>query len=106
MSDKEYSIIIECSSANLCEVPNLPPSFRGSNSNSMDTMRLLADKVNLNSQMVLSRSVTIVGVEVKHALLELCNGIDQESPLAHIAVRVRQYLWLYCSLYTILIAPS
>lgn len=106
MSDKEYSIIIECSSANLCEVPNLPPSFRGSNSNSMDTMRLLADKVNLNSQMVLSRSVTIVGVEVKHALLELCNGIDQESPLAHIAVRVHQYLLLYCSLYTILIAPS
>uniref|UniRef100_A0A7N0UXF0 PH domain-containing protein n=1 Tax=Kalanchoe fedtschenkoi TaxID=63787 RepID=A0A7N0UXF0_KALFE len=91
MSDKEYNIIIECSSTNLCEVPNLPASFRGSNSDSKDTMRLLADKVNLNSQIVLSRNVTIVGVEVKYALLELCNGIDEESPLAHIAM---EGLWV------------
>ncbi|CAM9004161.1 unnamed protein product [Rhodiola kirilowii] len=89
MSDKEYNIITECLSTNLSEVPNLPPSFRGSDSK--DTMRLLADKVNSNSQIILSRNVTVVGVEVKYALLELCNGIDEESPLAQIAV---ESLWV------------
>ncbi|PKI62681.1 hypothetical protein CRG98_016952, partial [Punica granatum] len=85
MSDKEYNVIRDCLYMNLCEEPRLPPNFRGSSSSSKDTMRLLADKVNLNSQMLLSRTVTIVAVEVSYALLELCNGVDKESPLARIA---------------------
>lgn len=86
MSDKEYDVIINCTYINLNEEPKLPPSFRGSKSGSKDTMRLLADKVNMNSQMLLSQTVTIIAVEVNYALLELCNGILEESPLAHLAV--------------------
>lgn len=86
MSDKEYSIILDCACMNLCEEPRLPPSFRGSTTVSEDTMRLLVDKVNMNSHIFLSRNVTIVGVEVNYALLELCNAIHEESPLAHVAL--------------------
>lgn len=85
MSDKEYKVILDCAYMNLCEETRLPPSFRGRKSGSKDTMRMLVDKVNMSSQMLLSRTVTIVVVVVNHALLELCNGI-QESPLAHIGV--------------------
>ena len=86
MSDKEYKVILDCGLMNLCEEPRLPPSFRGSKSDSKDAMKVLVDKVNMNSQMLLSRTVTIVGVVVDHALLELCNGIQESSPLAQIAV--------------------
>ncbi|PPS16895.1 hypothetical protein GOBAR_AA03703 [Gossypium barbadense] len=91
MSNKEYDVIRDCITMNLNEAPSLPPSFRGSKSGSKDTMRLLVDKVNLNSQMLLSRSVTILAVEVNYALLELCNGIHEESPLARIAL---EGLWV------------
>lgn len=88
MSDKEYDVILNCTYMNLNEAPNLPPSFRGSKSDSSDTMRLLVDKVNLNSQMLLSHSITIMAVEVDYALLELCTGITEESPLAHVVVSI------------------
>ncbi|OMO58553.1 hypothetical protein COLO4_34529 [Corchorus olitorius] len=91
MSNKEYDVILNCTHMNLNETPRLPPSFRGSKSGSKDTMRLLVDKVNMNSQMLLSRSVTIVAVEVNCALLELRNGIHEESPLARIAL---EGLWV------------
>ncbi|XP_059444630.1 uncharacterized protein LOC132176414 [Corylus avellana] len=91
MSDKEYKVILDCGYMNLCEEPRLPPSFRGCKSGSKDTMKMLVDKVNMNSQMLLSRTVTIVAVIVDHALLELCNGIEEESPLARIAV---EGLWV------------
>ncbi|XP_044499300.1 uncharacterized protein LOC123220770 isoform X3 [Mangifera indica] len=91
MSDKEYDVILNCTYMNLNEAPNLPPSFRGSKSDSSDTMRLLVDKVNLNSQMLLSHSITIMAVEVDYALLELCTGIIEESPLAHV---VLEGLWV------------
>ncbi|MFQ6646375.1 hypothetical protein Gotur_019075 [Gossypium turneri] len=91
MSDKEYDVILNCTTMNFNETPNLPPSFRGGKSGSKDTMRLLVDKVNMNSQMLLSRSVTTVAVEVNYALLELCNGIHEESPLARIAL---EGLWV------------
>ena len=88
MSDKEYNVILDCFYMNLSEQPRLPPSFRGSKSSSKDTMRLLADKVNVNSHILLSRTVTIIAVQVDHALLELCNGIQEDSPLAHVAVSI------------------
>ncbi|KAL5782083.1 hypothetical protein ACOSP7_007112 [Xanthoceras sorbifolium] len=91
MSDKEYDVILNCTYMNLNEAPKLPPSFRGNKSGSEDTMRLLVDKVNTNSQMLLSRTVTIIAVEVNYALLELCNGILEQSPLAHIAL---EGLWV------------
>ncbi|KAF5202036.1 Vacuolar protein sorting-associated protein 13c [Thalictrum thalictroides] len=91
MSDKEYSVILDCAYMNINEEPRLPPSFRGNTSAPKDTIRMLADKVNLNSQMFLSRTVTIVAVEVDYALLELCNGIHEESPLAHLAL---EGLWV------------
>lgn len=86
MSNKEYNVILDCAYMNLSEEARLPPSFRGDKSGSNDTMRLLADKVNLNSQIFLSWTVTIVAVEVNYALLELCNCVPEESPLARIAV--------------------
>ncbi|MCH95778.1 calcium-dependent lipid-binding family protein, partial [Trifolium medium] len=76
---------------NLSEQPRLPASFRGGKSGSKDTMKLLVDKVNLNSQILLSQTVTIIAVVVNNALLELCNGTDGESPLAHIAL---EGLWV------------
>ncbi|EPS74076.1 hypothetical protein M569_00677, partial [Genlisea aurea] len=91
MSDKEYNVILECFSRNLCESPNVPPSFRSSQTFAKDTIRLLADKVNMNSQIIFSRTVTIVTVEVDYALLELCNGADKESPLANIVI---EGLWV------------
>ncbi|KAM7278379.1 hypothetical protein ACFE04_005513 [Oxalis oulophora] len=91
MSDKEYNVIVNSITMNLWEAPKLPPSFRGSKSVSKDTMRLLVDKVNTNSQLLLSRTVTIIAVEVDCALLELCNGILEESPLARIAM---EGLWV------------
>ncbi|KAI7994295.1 hypothetical protein LOK49_LG11G00461 [Camellia lanceoleosa] len=71
---------------NLSEQRKLPPSFRGSKYGSKETMRLLADRVNINSQILLSHTVTIIAVEVDHALLELCSGVHEDSPLAHIAM--------------------
>ncbi|PRQ39555.1 putative vacuolar protein sorting-associated protein [Rosa chinensis] len=91
MSDKEYKVILDCAYTNLCEEPKLPPSFRGGISDSKDTIRLLVDKVNMNSQILLSRTVSIVAVVVDHALLELYNGIHVESPFAQIAL---EGLWV------------
>lgn len=88
MSDKEYNVILDCFYMNLCEQPTLPPSFRSNKSSAKDTIKLLADKVNINSQVLLSRTVTIVAVEVDYALLELCYGADKESPLAHVIVSI------------------
>lgn len=84
ISDKEYSIIVDCMCLNLLEEPRIPPSFRGCKSDTKDAIRLLVDKVNTNSQ-VFSQTVTIVAVEVNYALLELCNGVH-ESPLARLEV--------------------
>ena len=84
ISDKEYSIIVDCMCLNLLEEPRIPPSCRGCKSDTKDAIRLLVDKVNTNSQ-VLSQTVTIVAVEVNYALLELCNGVH-ESPLARLEV--------------------
>lgn len=86
MSDKEYSIILDCANMNLSEEPRLPPCFRSHTSNKKDSMRILADKVNLQSQILLSSTVFQLAVEVDYALLELCNRIDEDSPLAQIAV--------------------
>lgn len=91
MSDKEYSIILDCTYMNLCEEPRLPPSFRSKTSQTKDSIRLLADKVNLQSQILLSRTVFVAAVEVNYALLELCNRIDEKSPLAQIAL---EGLWV------------
>uniref|UniRef100_A0A175YPS3 Uncharacterized protein n=1 Tax=Daucus carota subsp. sativus TaxID=79200 RepID=A0A175YPS3_DAUCS len=91
MSDKEYTIILDCISENLKESPNLPPSFRGSKTESKGKIPSVADKVNLYSQSILSRTVTIMAVEIDYALLELCVGIHEESPLAHI---VLERLWV------------
>ncbi|KAJ8767440.1 hypothetical protein K2173_017484 [Erythroxylum novogranatense] len=90
MSNKEYKIIVDCLCMNLCEETKLPPSFRGSKSASKDTMRLLVDKVNMNSQILLSQTVNIVAVEISYALLELCNGVH-ESALALLAL---EGLWV------------
>lgn len=87
ISDKEYDIIVSCTSMNLFEEPKLPPDFRGSSSGPKAKMRLLADKVNLNSQMIMSSTVTILAVDINYALLELRNSVNEESPLAHVAVR-------------------
>lgn len=91
MSDKEYSVILDCVYMNLYELPRLPVSFRGSAHGSKDTMRLLVDKVNMNSQTFLSRNVTILAVKVNYALLELCNGVHEKSPLAQLAL---EGLWV------------
>ncbi|KAG8658937.1 uncharacterized protein LOC110610326 isoform X2 [Manihot esculenta] len=90
MSDKEYNVILNCTSMNLNEEPRLPPSFRGSKDGTGDTMRMLVDKVNMNSQILLSQTVNIMAVDINYALLELCNGI-REAPLAHIAL---EGLWV------------
>ncbi|XP_024982723.1 uncharacterized protein LOC112519038 isoform X5 [Cynara cardunculus var. scolymus] len=86
ISDKEYSIITSCLAMNMGEEPMLPPNFRDTNAGSSETIRLLADKVNMTSQVFLSRSVNILAVQLDYALLELCNGIQEDSPLAHITV--------------------
>ncbi|XP_052204938.1 uncharacterized protein LOC127809843 isoform X2 [Diospyros lotus] len=91
MSNKEYNVIIDCVYMNLSEQPKLPPTFRQSKSISKDTMKLLVDKVNMNGQVLLSRTVTKIEVEVDHALLELCNGVHEDSALAHIAL---EGLWV------------
>jgi vacuolar protein sorting-associated protein 13A/C len=91
MSDKEYDIIVSCTSMNLFEEPKLPPDFRGSSSGPKAKMRLLADKVNLNSQMIMSRTVTILAVDINYALLELRNSVNEESSLAHVAL---EGLWV------------
>ncbi|KAL1372338.1 hypothetical protein AAHE18_01G196400 [Arachis hypogaea] len=91
MSDKEYKVILDCTCWNLREPPRLPASFRGGSSDSKDTIKLLVDKVNTNSQQLLSQTVTIMAVVVNHALLELCNGTGGESPLAHVAI---EGLWV------------
>lgn len=88
LSDKEYKVILDCTYMNLSEEPRLPPSFRGGKSYSKDTIRLLVDKVNMNGQLLLSQTVTVVAVVVNHALLELYYCTDEESPLAHIAVSI------------------
>ncbi|GAB2300237.1 hypothetical protein Dimus_034275 [Dionaea muscipula] len=89
--DKEYNIILNCAYTNLNEEPRLPPSFRSGKSGSADTMKLLVDKVNTNSQIFLSRTVSIVAVEVSYALLELCTGVHEISTLAHICL---EGLWV------------
>lgn len=94
MTSKEYKVILDCAYMNLFEEPRLPPSFRGGKPGSKDTMRLFVDKVNMNSQILLSRTVTISTVVVDHALLELYNGVHDESPLAHIAVSVSFFFFL------------
>lgn len=86
MYAKEYRVILDSLYMNLSEEPRLPPSFRGGNSGSKDTIRLLVDKVNMNSHLLLSRTVTILAVFIDHALLELCNGTEEASPLAHVIV--------------------
>ena len=88
MTSKEYKVILDCSYMNLCEEPRLPPSFRGDKPGSMDAVRLLVDKVNINSQILLSRTVTIFTVAIENALFEMYNGIHDDSPLAHVAVSV------------------
>lgn len=98
MSDKEYNVILNCLNMNLSEQPTLPPSFRSGNSSAKDTIKLLADKVNMNSQVLLSRTVTIVAVEIDYALLELCYGTDKESPLAHVIVSIVVILFsIFCA---------
>ncbi|KAH7682946.1 Vacuolar protein sorting-associated protein 13 [Dioscorea alata] len=91
MSDKEYKVILDCAYMNLSEQPNLPPSFRGNIVGMKDSIRMIADKVNLNSQIALSRTVAVMAVEVNYALLELCNSRDEQSPLAQIAL---EGLWV------------
>ncbi|CAN4121397.1 unnamed protein product [Withania somnifera] len=91
MSDKEYNVILDCFYMNFSENPTLPPSFRNSASTSKDTIKLLADKVNVNSQILLSRTVTIMAVEVGYALLELWNDAHEGSCLAHVAL---EDLWV------------
>ncbi|CAH9120434.1 unnamed protein product [Cuscuta epithymum] len=91
MSDKEYNVILDCLYVNFSEPPILPPPFRSNKSTSKDTIRLLADKVNLNSQILLSRTVTIMAVEVGYALLDLCNGVHEESHLARVSL---EGLWV------------
>ncbi|RAL47445.1 hypothetical protein DM860_013410 [Cuscuta australis] len=91
MSDKEYNVILDSLYVNFSEEPKLPPPFRSNKSASKDTIRLLADRVNMNSQILLSRTVTIMSVEVGYALLDLCNGVHEESHLAHIAL---EGLWV------------
>nr|GEV02157.1 vacuolar protein sorting-associated protein 62 [Tanacetum cinerariifolium] len=86
VSDKEYSVISSCVISNLSEEPNLPPNFRDTSSGSTDTIRMLADKVNMTSQVFLSRSVNIMSVQLDYALLELCNGVQEDSPLANITL--------------------
>lgn len=86
VSDKEYSVITSCVTTNLSEEPNLPPNFRDTSSGSTDTIRMLADKVNMTSQVFLSRSVNIMSVQLDYALLELCNGVQEDSPLANITL--------------------
>ncbi|KAG5388182.1 hypothetical protein IGI04_029723 [Brassica rapa subsp. trilocularis] len=91
MSDKEYDIIVSCTTMNLFEEPKLPPDFRGNSSGPKDQMRLLVDKVNLNSQTIMSRTVTILAVDINYALLELRNSVSEESPLAHVEL---EGLWV------------
>ena len=90
MSDKDYNVILNCAYTNLNEEPRLPPSFRATKSDSQDTMKMLVDRVNANSQKILSRTVSIFSVEINYALLELCNGIHEESTLAHISVSIQR----------------
>ncbi|CAN7131404.1 unnamed protein product [Brassica rapa subsp. narinosa] len=91
MSDKEYDIIVSCTTMNLFEEPKLPPDFRGNSPGPKDQMRLLVDKVNLNSQTIMSRTVTILAVDINYALLELRNSVSEESPLAHVEL---EGLWV------------
>ncbi|XP_071939359.1 uncharacterized protein [Coffea arabica] len=91
MSHKEYNVILDCFYMNLNEQPRLPPSFRGHKSASKDTIRLLADKVNMNGQVILSRTVTIIAVKVDYALMEVYHGLLEELPLAHVAL---EGLWV------------
>ncbi|KAI3684030.1 hypothetical protein L1987_84552 [Smallanthus sonchifolius] len=86
VSDKEYSVITSCVTLNLSEEAKLPPNFRDTNSGSTDTIRMLADKVNMTSQVFLSRTVNIMAVQLDYALLELCNGIQEDLPLANITL--------------------
>ena len=88
MSDKEYNVITSCISTNLSETPNLPPSFRENVNRTKDSIRVLADKVNLNNHLLLSRTVVIMTVNIQYVLLELRNGPDAGSPLAELAVSI------------------
>uniref|UniRef100_A0A0E0JZX1 Uncharacterized protein n=1 Tax=Oryza punctata TaxID=4537 RepID=A0A0E0JZX1_ORYPU len=90
MKVQEYNVITSCFSTNLSEVPNLPPSFRDNVNRTKDSIRLLADKVNINNHLLLSRTVVVMTVDVQYALFELRNGPDAESPLAEL---VLEGLW-------------
>lgn len=91
MSDREYNVLATCIPMNLSEPPTLPPSFRGGGSGTKESMRLLADKVNPYGQMLLASTVIVIAVEVHYALLELCTGLDEESPLAQISVSTARF---------------
>lgn len=91
MSNEEYNVILDCFYMNMNEQPRPPPSFRGQKSASKDTIRMIADRVNMSSQVLLSRTVTIISVHVNYALLELHHGLVEESTLAHIAL---EGLWV------------
>ena len=102
MSDKEYSIILDCAFMNISEEPRIPPSFRCNTSQTIESIRMLAVKVNQHSQNFLSHTVFVAAVEVNYALLELCNRIDEESPLAHIVVSVSTlHLHLFCHVHVL-----
>ncbi|CAI9272275.1 unnamed protein product [Lactuca saligna] len=51
--DKEYGIITNYLAMNLGEQPNLPPPFCDINSHNSDTIRILADQVNMTSEVFL-----------------------------------------------------
>ncbi|XP_035834787.1 uncharacterized protein LOC110887015 isoform X3 [Helianthus annuus] len=94
VSDKEYSAITSCLTMNMAEQPNLPPNFREINSDSADAIRMLTDKVHMTSQVFMSRTVNIMAVHLNYALLELCNGTQEDySPLANITL---EGMWFSC----------
>lgn len=86
MSDNEYSIIVDCAYTNIAEEPKIPPSFRINDLPSKDSIRTIVDKVSVNSQALISGTVALVSVDIQHALLDLCNGLEVGSPLAQISV--------------------
>ena len=83
MSDKEYKVITDCAYTNISEEPRLPPSFR---TFPLDSVRILAEKVQQSRQILSSHTVAMFSIEIHTALLDLYNGFDMESQLAHIAV--------------------
>ncbi|KAI3512412.1 hypothetical protein L1887_19727 [Cichorium endivia] len=91
LSDKEYGVITSCLTSNMGEQPNLPPPFRDIVTDNTEAIRLLADKVNMTSQVFLSRSVNVMAIQLDYVLLELRNGNQEDTPLANITL---EGLWL------------